>query len=105
AKTDSISLGVLASKITTRASRVRAEPSQNKLALFAARHLGAKQLEDKGIGRLANSPDRRLGSLGFQATHASTIHHRLRAVAYGSTAKLGNALAGQAQKDRESGRE
>jgi hypothetical protein len=78
------------------------EASQNKLALFAARHLGAKQLKDKGISRLANSPDRRLGSLGFQATQASAIHKRLRLLAYGRTAKLGNTLAGQAQKDRES---
>jgi hypothetical protein len=60
-----------------------AQPSQNKLALLAARHFGAEQLKDEWVGRLAKSPDRGLGRLGFQATQASTIHKRLRIVAHG----------------------
>lgn len=49
------------------AGQVLTEASQNKFALFAARHFGAKQLEDERIGCLADAPDGCLGSLGFQA--------------------------------------
>jgi hypothetical protein len=73
--------------------------SQNNFALLAARQLGAKQLKDKRIGRLANPPDRDLGSLGLKATQASTIDKRFRILAYGGTAKFRNSLAGQAQND------
>jgi len=75
------------------------QPSQNKFALFAARHFGTKQLEDEWIGRLANSSDRCVGSLSFQATQASAIDKRFWILAYGSTTKLGNSVAGQAQND------
>ena len=67
--------------------------SQNNFALLAARQLGAKQLKDKRIGRLANPPDRDLGSLGLKATQASTIDKRFRILAYGGTAKFRNSLA------------
>jgi hypothetical protein len=81
------------------AGHVFAEPNQNQFALCAARHFGAKQLKDEWIGRLANSPDRCVGSLSFQATQASAIDKRLWILAYGSTTKLGNSVAGQAQND------
>jgi hypothetical protein len=81
------------------AGHVFAEPNQNQFALSAARHFGAKQLKDEWIGRLANSPDRCVGSLSFQATQASAIDKRLWILAYGSTTKLGNSVAGQAQND------
>jgi hypothetical protein len=92
----SVSQGLL------NASQVFTEPLQNNFALFAARHFGTKQLKDEWIGRLANPPDRCAGSLGFQALQASTIHKRLWILAYWSTTKLGNSLAGQAQSDRKS---
>jgi hypothetical protein len=76
-----------------------AQPRQNEFAIFAARHFRAKQLEDKWVGGLANSPDRRVGSLSFQATQASAIHKRLWILAYRSTTKLGNSVTGQAQND------
>jgi hypothetical protein len=75
------------------------EPSQNKFALFAPRHFGTKQLKDERIGRLANSSDRCVGSLSFQATQASAIDKRFWILAYGSTTKLGNSVARQAQND------
>jgi hypothetical protein len=78
------------------------EPSQNKFALFAARHFGAKQFKDQRISCLANSPDRCFGSLGFQARQASAIDKRLWVLAYGRAPKLGNSLASQAQNDRKS---
>jgi hypothetical protein len=78
------------------------EPGQNKFALFAARHFVAKQPEDQWIGCLANSSNRHLGSLGFQATQASPIHKRFRVLTYWRTTKLSNALASQTQNDRES---
>jgi hypothetical protein len=81
------------------AGHVFAEPNQNQFALSAARHFGAKQPKDEGIGRLVNSPDRCVGSLSFQATQASAIDKRLWILAYGSTTKLGNSVAGQAQND------
>src|SRR5262249_18253877 len=81
------------------AGHVFAESSQNAFALSAARHFGAKQLEDEWIGRLANSPDRCVRSLSFQAPQASVIDKRLRILAYGSTTKFGNSVAGQAQND------
>jgi hypothetical protein len=81
------------------AGHVLAEPSQNQFALFAARHFGAKELKDEWIGRLANSPDRCVGSLSFQVTQASAIDKRLRTLAYGSATKLGDSVAGQAQND------
>jgi hypothetical protein len=81
------------------AGQVLTQPSQNKFALFAARHFGAKQLEDEWISRLANSSDRCVGSLSFQATQASAIDKRFWILAYGSTTKLGNSVAGQAQND------
>src|SRR6516225_11703642 len=77
--------------------QVLAEPGQNKFALFAARHFVSKQPEDQWIGGLANSSDRYLGSLGFQATQASTIHKRFRVITYWRTTKLGNTLASQTQ--------
>jgi len=83
------------------ASQVLTEPSQNKFALFAARHLGAKQFKNQRIGSLANSSDGYLGGLGFEARQASTIDKRFRVLAYGRTAKLGNSLAGQAQNDQK----
>jgi hypothetical protein len=49
------------------ASQVLTKASQNNFTLLAARQLGAKQLKDKRIGRLTNSPDRCFGSLGFEA--------------------------------------
>jgi hypothetical protein len=49
------------------AGKVLTEASQNKFALFAARHFGTEQLKDERVGRLANSPDRCLGGLCFQA--------------------------------------
>jgi hypothetical protein len=75
------------------------EPSQNKLALFAARHFRAKKFKDKRISRLANSPDRDLGGLSLKAIQASAINKRFRVLAYGGTAKFRNSLAGQAQND------
>jgi hypothetical protein len=92
----SVSQGLL------NAAQIFTEPFQNKFTLFAARHFGPKQLKDKWIGRLANTPDRRVGSLRFQALQASTIHKRLWILAYWSTTKLGNSLASQAQSDRKS---
>jgi hypothetical protein len=61
-----------------------AQPGQDEFALFAARHFGAKQLEDERIGRLANSPDCRVGSLSFQATQASAIDKSLWILAWGA---------------------
>ena len=87
------------SQYSFNASQVLTEPSQNKLALLAARHFGAEQFKDERIGRLANSPDRDLGSLGLKATQASAIDKRFRVLAYGGTAKFRNSLAGQAQND------
>jgi hypothetical protein len=81
------------------AGQVLTQPSQNEFALFAARHFGAKQLEDEWISRLANSSDRCVGSLSFQATQASAIDKRFWILAYGSTTKLGDSVAGQAQND------
>src|SRR5262249_25796509 len=81
------------------AGHVFAESSQNAFALSAAWHFGAKQLEDEWIGRLAKSPDRCVRSLSFQAPQASVIDKRLRILAYGSTTKFGNSVAGQAQND------
>jgi hypothetical protein len=75
------------------------EPSQDKLALFATRHFGAKQFKDERIGRLANSPDRDLGGLGLKPTQAPAIDKRFGVLAYGRTAKFRNSLAGQAQND------
>jgi hypothetical protein len=76
-----------------------AEPGQDKFALSAARHFGAEQLKNQRISRFPNSPDRYLGSLALQATQAAAIDKRFRILAYRSTAKLGNALARQAQND------
>jgi hypothetical protein len=84
------------------AGQVLTQPSQNKFALFAARHFGAKQLENEWIGCLANSSDRCVGSLSFQATQAPAVDKRFWILAYGSTTKLGNSVAGQAQNNRES---
>jgi hypothetical protein len=81
------------------AGQVLTKPSQNKFALFAPRHFGTKQLKDERIGRLANSSDRCVGSLNFQATQASAIDKRFWILAYGSTTKLGNSVARQAQND------
>ena len=64
------------------ASQVLTESSQNKFALFAARHLGAKQSKNQRIGSLANSSDGYLGCLGFEARQASTIDKRFRVLAY-----------------------
>jgi hypothetical protein len=75
------------------------EPIQNKLALFAARHFGTKQLKDERIGRLPNSPHRCVGSFNFQATQTSAIDKCLRIIAYGSTTKLDKSVASQAQND------
>jgi hypothetical protein len=72
---------------------------QNDFALFAARHVRAKQPKDQWICRLANSPDRCVGSLCFKATQASAIDKCLWIVAYGITTKLGNSVARQAQND------
>jgi len=89
------------SKYRFNASQVLTEPSQNKFALFAARHLGAKQFKNQRIGSLANSSDGYLGGLGFEARQASTIDKRFRVLAYGGTAKLRNSLAGQTQNDQK----
>jgi hypothetical protein len=75
------------------------EPIQNKLAVFAARHFGTKQPKDERIGRLSNSPDRCVGSFSFEATQTSAIDKCLRIISYGSTTKLGNSVASQAQND------
>src|SRR6516165_9615312 len=77
------------------ASQVLTESSQNKFALFAARHLGAKQSKNQRIGSLANSSDGYLCCLGFEARQASTIDKRFRVLAYWRAAKLCNSLAGQ----------
>jgi hypothetical protein len=81
------------------AAQVLSQPTQNKFALFTARHFGAKQFEDERIGRLANSLDSCGGSLSFQATQASAIDERLWVVAYGSTTKLGNSVTRRAQNN------
>jgi hypothetical protein len=73
------------------------QPGQNKFARFASRHFGAKQSEDDWVGGLANSPDRRISGLSFQASQASPIYKRLWILAYGSTTKFDNSVAGQAQ--------
>src|SRR6516164_7138106 len=75
------------------------EPIQNKLAFVAARHFGTKQPKDERIGRLPNSPNRCVGSFSFQAAQTSAIDECLRIIAYGSTTKLGNSVASQAQND------
>jgi hypothetical protein len=81
------------------AAQVLPQPSQNEFAFFSARHFGAKQLKDKWISRLSNPPDRRIGSFGFHAAQASTIDKCLWILADGSTTKLGEPVAGQAQND------
>jgi len=55
------------------ASQVLTASSQNKFALFAARHLGAKQSKNQRIGSLANSSDGYLGCLGFEARQALEV--------------------------------
>jgi hypothetical protein len=87
------------SQVVLDTSQVLTESRQNKFALFAARHLRTKQFEDERIGRLANSFDSCRGSLRLQATQASAIDKRLWVLAYGSTAKLGNSVAGRVQDD------
>jgi hypothetical protein len=81
------------------ASQVLSQPSQDMLATFAARQFGTTQSEDEWIGGLANSPDCGVGSLSFQATQASPIHKHLWILAYGSTTKFSDPVAGQAQND------
>ncbi len=80
------------------------QPLQNNFALFAARHLGAKEFEDERIGRLANSPDRYLGSLRLKARQAPAIDELFRVFAYGRAAKLSNSFTRQAQNDLKSRR-
>jgi hypothetical protein len=85
------------------AGHVLAEPSQDKIAFFAGWHLGAKQLEDERIGRLADSPDGFVRSLGFQARKASASHELLWILADGSTTKLDNSVGSETQDDGEGG--
>jgi hypothetical protein len=80
-------------------AQVLTQSRQNDFALFTAGHFRAKQLKDQWICRLANSPDRCVGSLRFKATQASAIDKCLWIVAYGITTELGNSVAGQAQND------
>jgi hypothetical protein len=89
------------SQYSFNASQVLTEPSQNKFALFATRHLGAKQFKNQRIGSLANSSDGYFGCLGFEARQASTVDKRFRVLAYRRTAKLRNSVAGQAQNDQK----
>ncbi len=84
------------------ASQVLAQPRQNKFAAFAARHLGAKQFEDKRIGRLANSLDSCRCSLSFEARQPSAVDKILWVLADRGTTKLGNALGGRTQNNRKS---
>jgi hypothetical protein len=49
------------------AGQILTKSSQNKVALFATRHFGAKQIEDKRISRLPNSRDRCICCLPFKA--------------------------------------
>jgi hypothetical protein len=76
-----------------------AKTSQDNFALFAARHFRPEQREDQRIGRFPNSPDRYLGRLIFEATQSAAIDKCFRVLAYGRTAKFGDALARQAQND------
>jgi hypothetical protein len=94
-----VSSGSSISEGLFNASQVLSQPSQNRFAPFAARQFGTAQSEDEGIGGLANSPNCRVGSLSFQATQASTIHKHLWILAYRSTTKFGDSVAGQAQND------
>jgi hypothetical protein len=89
-RSPSISQGVF------NAAQVFPQPSKNEFAVFAARHLGAKELEDEWIGGLSNSPDRCLGSLSFEATQTSAVDEDLWVLADGSTTKLSNPVARRA---------
>ena len=81
------------------AAQVLTQPSQNELAFFTARHFGAKQPKDEGVGCLSNAPDCCVGSLFFQLTQASPVDERLWILADGRATKLRDAVARQAQDD------
>jgi hypothetical protein len=63
------------------------------------RQFGAEQPKNEWIGRLSHAFYRCVGSLIFQATQTSAIDKCLWIFTDGSTTKLGNPFAGQAQND------
>ena len=76
------------------AGQILTKSSQNKFALFAAGQLGAEQIEDEWVRRLANSRDCDIRSLIFQAAQPSTMYKRARVLPYGGAAEFSDSLAG-----------